>query len=138
MRQTLLGLVAALALVGAVRAQDVLPPEPGIEATIQSQIDAFLRDDLETAFGYSAPSIQGMFQTPDNFGAMVRNGYPMVWRPEDLRFGDLVDLPGGVAQTVIVTDAAGVEHWLEYRMTRTGEGWLIAGVRIVEAPGLSA
>ncbi|MGR3495586.1 DUF4864 domain-containing protein [Citreimonas sp.] len=138
MRRMLLGLVAAVALAGATPAQEVLPPEPGIETTIQSQIDAFLRDDLDEAFGYAAPSIQGMFGTPQNFGAMVRNGYPMVWRPEDLRFGDLLDLPGGLAQTVIVTDGAGVEHWLEYRMTQTDAGWRIAGVRIVEAPGLNA
>lgn len=137
MRRFVLGLMAVVALAGAGRAQDVLPPEPGIEATIRSQVDTFLRNDLDTAFGFAAPSIQGMFGTPENFGAMVRNGYPMVWRPEDLRFGDLIDLPGGLAQTVVVTDAAGGVHWLEYRMTRTEDGWLIAGVRIVEAPGLN-
>ena len=30
--------------------------------------------------------IQGMFGTPARFGLMVRNGYPMVWRPAEVEF----------------------------------------------------
>jgi hypothetical protein len=137
-RRILMALAAAAALATAAPAQEVLPPEPAIEDTIQGQIDAFLADDFATAFGFASPSIQGLFGTPENFGAMVRRGYPMVWRPEDVRFGDLVDRPGGLAQTVVLTDSRGREHWLEYRMVERDGAWRIAGVRFVEAPGLAA
>lgn len=59
--------------------------DDAIRDTIQSQIDAFRRDDFDAAFEFASPSIRQMFRTPENFGAMVRNGYPMVWRPDDVR-----------------------------------------------------
>ena len=50
----------------------------GIEATINRQIEAFQADDFATAFTFASPTIQGMFGTSDRFGAVVRQGYPMV------------------------------------------------------------
>lgn len=143
MSQGLKAMAFAAAMAGAMMvkmaaAQEVLPPEPGIEAVIEDQMQAFLEDDFAQAFRYASPSIQGMFGTPDRFGAMVRNGYPMVWRPEDVEFGALRAVPGGLSQEVIVTDGAGQIHYLAYRMTQLDGAWRIAGVRIVEAPGLNA
>jgi hypothetical protein len=138
MRKLTLGLALAATLAGSVWAQDILSPEPAIESTIQSQIDAFLKDDFETAFTFASPNIRNMFRTPENFGRMVRQGYPMVWRPEDVTFGELRELGGGLYQTVILKDAAGDLHYLAYRMDMIDGEWRISGVQILQAPDVAA
>jgi hypothetical protein len=57
------------------------PRNPAIETTIQNQLNAFIADDFATAFTFASPNIKGIFGTPENFGAMVTQGYPMVHRP---------------------------------------------------------
>lgn len=109
-----------------------------IEATILSQIEAFRADDVATAFGYASPSIRGIFETPENFGAMVRGGYPMVWRPETVEFGALREVAGRLWQRVILRDAEGRLHALDYQMIETEGGWRINGVQLLQAPGVGA
>lgn len=138
MRKGLIGLVAGLMLAGNLWAQDAMAPDAGIESTIRSQIDAFRADDFAEAFSFAAPNIQTIFRTPDNFGAMVRNGYPMVWRPSDLRFGELREIEGALWQKVIVQDAEGQTFVLDYRMVEIDGTWRISGVQILPAPELSA
>ncbi|MEL7253029.1 MAG: DUF4864 domain-containing protein [Pseudomonadota bacterium] len=125
----------AVILVCAVTA---MSPGPGkaneaVKSVISSQIDAFLNDDFVTAFDFASPMIQGIFGTPERFGAMVRNGYPMVWRPADVEFLTSEDRDGAVLQTVKITDGGGRLYFLEYEMIETDQGWLINGVRIEEA-----
>jgi hypothetical protein len=109
-----------------------------IRETIQSQFDAFLADDVATAFGFAAPGIQGIFVTPERFGDMVRNGYPMVWRPAEVKYLDLHPKRGGLWQKVMITDAAGRVHFLDYEMVATPDGIRIGGVEILPAPDLGA
>lgn len=123
---------------GTVKAQDALPREPGIEATITGQIDALLMDDFAKAFTYASPNIQGMFGTSDRFGQMVRQGYPMVWRPDDVQYLELRDVAGNLWQKVMIRDQKGGMHVLDYQMIQTAEGWKINGVQILQAPGVSA
>lgn len=138
MRMLLLSLVAGIGLTGAVWAQDRLTPNPAIEGTIQNQIDAFLKDDFGTAFGFASPSIRGMFGTPENFGAMVRRSYPMVWRPVDVDYGPLRTIEGQLSQQVLVSDAEGRRFILEYKMVQVDGAWRIAGVQVVPAPDVAA
>ena len=105
---------------------------------IQSQIEAFLAVDFETAFTFASPNIQGLFGTPERFGMMVRQGYPMVWRPADVRYVELAEIGGQVWQRVMITDQAGAVHMLGYQMIESGEGWQINGVRILQAPQVGA
>lgn len=136
MRSLFFALIASVALIQAVPAQTT--DSAGIEATIQSQLDAFLADDVTTAFGFAAPGIQGMFGTPENFGMMVQRGYPMVWRPADVQYGDLREEGSEMAQRVIITDNEGRVHVLEYRLVDQGGQWRISGVQIIDAPGVAA
>ncbi len=131
------GLVSLLCL-GVAQAQTELPPEPGIEATITAQIDAFLKDDFATAFSYASPNIQGFFGTSDRFGQMVRQGYPMVWRPDDVQYLELRDVAGNLWQKVLIRDRTGGVHVLDYQMIETGDGWKINGVQILEKPDVTA
>ena len=128
-------LAAALA-VGAAQAQEADAPE--IRGVIQDQIDAFLVDDFEEAFTHASPMIRGMFGTPERFGAMVRQGYPMVWRPSDVEFQGQREADGSVMQRLYVRGPSGDYHYLEYEMIPTEGGWKINGVQVIRAPGVGA
>lgn len=106
-----------------------------IRATIGSQIEAFRADDFAQAFTFASPSIRQVFRTPENFGAMVRGGYPMVWRPSDVRFLELREIAGALWQKVMVTDSKGRAHILDYQMIEIDGGWKINAVQLVETGG---
>ena len=132
----------AIALVFVVanegRAAELMPREPGIETTIQSQIDAFLVDDFAKAFTFASPNIKSIFGSADRFGQMVRQGYPMVWRPGEVRYLELREISGALWQKVMIRDQAGGIHLLDYQMINTGDGWQINGVQILRAPDVGA
>ena len=69
MRRLLLALSLSAGLASGAFAQS-----EEIEANIAAQIKAFEADDFVTAFTFASPNIQNLFRTPENFGAMVRNG----------------------------------------------------------------
>jgi len=129
MRNGLYAVLLAASLALPASAQE----EP-IRNTIQSQIDAFLADDFARAFTFASPTIKGIFGTPDNFGAMVQQGYPMVHRPGAVRMLELREMAGRLYQRVMITDAAGRTHLLDYEMIETPEGWQINGVSLLPAP----
>ncbi len=128
----------ALCWAGMASAADVLAREPGIEATIDSQIDAFLKDDFARAFSFASPGIQGLFVNHQRFGQMVRNGYPMVWRPADVRYLKLREVAGALWQRVLIRDRAGGVHLLDYQMVRIDGRWRINGVHILREPDIGA
>ncbi|SIO52987.1 protein of unknown function [Rhodovulum sp. ES.010] len=123
-------LMIALWLGPVARAE---PAADAIEDVISDQIAAFRADDFATAFTFASPGIQRLFGTHERLGQMVRNGYPMVWRPEDLRYLDLRGAGTARQQIVEIVDRAGQVHRLEYSMVRTASGWRIDGVRVLEA-----
>jgi hypothetical protein len=130
------GLYAAL--LAACLALPAAAQEAPIENTIRSQIDAFLADDFARAFTFASPTIKQMFGTPENFGAMVRNGYPMVYRPADVQMMELREIAGNLWQRVRITDQAGAGWFLDYMMVETAEGWQINAVQILPAPDVGA
>ncbi len=136
MRQLFLCLVLLCLPVLSAQAQEAR--NPAIETVIQQQFDAFRAEDVGTAFSFASPNIKGMFGTPENFGRMVRDGYPMVWRPAEVQFLDLRKVAGNLWQRVMVTDQAGRTHLLEYQMVETGQGWQINGVQILPQAGVGA
>jgi hypothetical protein len=120
-----------------VHAQAVKPLAPAeaaaIRTVIESQIAAFRADDAPLAFSYAAPDIRAMFGSPDNFMRMVRQGYPVVYRPVSVLFRPPVDDAGEFIQAVELSDRDGVVWLALYRMQKTKEGsdagqWRIAGV----------
>jgi uncharacterized protein DUF4864 len=105
-----------------------------IEDTIGNQISAFQVDDFVSAFEFASPNIQFIFRTPDNFGAMVQHGYPMVWRPSDVRFLELREIQGNLWQRVMIRDDDGRVHLLDYQMIQVGSSWKINGVQLLRTP----
>ncbi|WP_050604142.1 DUF4864 domain-containing protein [Ruegeria sp. 6PALISEP08] len=126
MRRLLLAISLSAGLASGAFAQSA-----EIEANIAAQIQAFKADDFATAFTFASPNIQRLFQNPDNFGAMVRNGYPMVWRPADVRFLELREIAGALWQKVMITDGNGSIHILDYQMIPLESGWKINGVQLL-------
>lgn len=133
MRKGLYAVLFAACLALPAAAQE----EP-IQKTIQSQIEAFQADDFARAFTYASPTIKGMFGTPENFGAMVKQGYPMVYRPAEVQMMDLREVAGNLWQRVRITDQAGAGWYLDYMMVETAEGWQINAVQILPAPDVGA
>ena len=112
-----------------MHAQDVSPADSAaIRDIIQSQVDAFRRDDGDAAFGYASPAIHGMFGAADIFMDMVRQGYQPVYRPKVFDFGEIVTLNGQVTQKVHVVGPDGRPVTAFYPMTQLPDGsWRIDG-----------
>ena len=123
----LLGLLAGLALPAL--AQDVSSADrAAIRDVIQSQVEAFRRDDGDAAFGFASPTIRGMFGSPAIFMDMVRQGYQPVYRPRAFDFGEIVTLDGQVTQKVHVVGPDGRPVTAYYPMTQLPDGtWRING-----------
>lgn len=124
-------LTLAIVFGSAAQAQD-----QSIEDVISSQLRAFNDRDVQKAWQYASPMIQGMFQTPENFGNMVRNGYPMVWDNADARFLDQSDVGIGIRQEVMIKGPDGAFYILDYLMVQTPNGWQINGVQVIPAPDI--
>lgn len=134
-RAALASVVALAAVFGGAAAAD---PAAETRDVIERQLEAFSRDAWAEAFTFAAPGIQDLFGTPERFGQMVRQGYPMVWRPADVEFLDLAPREdGGVVQRLRIVDEAGVEHYLLYGLAKTGDAWRIDFVTKIKAPDIS-
>ena len=106
---------------------------PGAEearAVIQSQLSAFEDEAVDTAYGFAAPNIQRIFPTPEVFGRMVRNGYPMVWNPSETSFLDAEQRGDTIVQSLRIVDQAGSSFIAEYQMVMIDGEWRISGVQI--------
>lgn len=132
MRQMLLTLVVMLGLAGPSLADDAA------RAVISAQIEAFLAEDAEQAFGFASPVIQQKFGTPERFGAMVREGYPMIWSPADLAFLKAERIDGTLWQGVSIIDRRGQGWIVDYEMIESATGWRINGVHVRPAPDTGA
>jgi hypothetical protein len=101
-----------LALLVAVFVGSILPAaaEEDVataQAVIRSQEDAFSRDDAAAAYTFAAPGIKSMYQTPDTFMFMVRDGYAPVYRHRSFEFGEAKSYEGNIYQQVHIIDANG-------------------------------
>jgi hypothetical protein len=134
MRKSILILVAAMPVAAAAQEAE---ERTAIETVIADQLADFVERDVPGAWEDASPLIQGMFGTPENFGAMVENGYPMVWDNSEARFMELREEAGALRQKVMVEDSEGRLWVLDYEMVELPEGWKINGVQVLPAPDLA-
>lgn len=109
-----------------------------IQTTIDRQIEAFQADDFELAFEFASPNLRRLFGSSENFRSMVTGGYPMVWRPSEVRYLELSQIEGSYWQKVLIKDLDGAVHILAYRMLMTELGWKINGVQLLPTPNVGA
>jgi hypothetical protein len=135
-----LGIGLALAVARAAPLPVAGPVASGdaraVRGVVAAQLDAFAQDDAARAFSYAAPAIQAMFQTPERFVAMVRAGYPVVYRNASATF--FVPQRDGeeIVQTVHLGDADGGVWLATYRLERQADGsWRIKGCDVQRASG---
>ena len=139
-RMLLKGLLSAwclwtLALATPAQAADIGAAQAKqMRAVVQAQLAAFAADDARRAFSFAAPAIRKMFGTPENFIAMVRTSYPVVYRPASVSFLKPVVVDGRFVQAVQLTDAEGGVWLALYQLQRQKNGrWLVEGVHLVES-----
>ena len=129
-RRLLFGLTGMLALVVCVVAAfaQTARPDPKTAAVpVMKQLEAFRRDDFDTAFTFASGAIRAQFDRP-SFETMVRRGYPEIARSA---FAAVVktELPSeGVAYvTVKIRGANGQSVEALYELTWEDD-WKISGV----------
>lgn len=135
MKQTVLAL--ALVVASAVPAA-ADPAGEGIRATISGQIEAFRAGDMAGAFDFASDGIRRIFGNAVTFGGMVERGYAMVIAPAEVQYGALRAEGGALVQRVLLRDATGVWHALDYLMVEEEGAWRIGGVELLAEPAIGA
>ena len=131
-----LALATACASVPAAAEPVAAADARAVRGVVAAQLDAFASDDAQRAFSYAAPAIRSMFATPERFLAMVRTGYPVVYRPASVTFLVPVQSGGEVVQGVHLGDAEGAVWLATYRLERQSDGaWRIKGCDVQPASG---
>lgn len=129
---TLLACMSAPAAAQAVSAADAR----AARSVVAAQLDAFANDDAERAFSYAAPAIRATFGSPERFLAMVRAGYPAVYRAASVTFLVPLRVHGELVQGVHLTDAEGALWLATYYLERQQDGTLrIKGCDVQPASG---
>ena len=106
-----------------------------VRNTISSQIEAFKENNIKKAYTFAAPNIQAQFPNPDVFGLMVRNGYPVIWRPKNFKFTKFQDLGNKFIQRVLFQSYDGSLETYDYILEKYDDLWKIAGVLTINLAG---
>jgi hypothetical protein len=110
------------------------PEQQAIRQVIQSQLDAFQRDDADAAYSYATPTIREKFGGAANFLQMVKTGYTPVYRPQSVAFDKLVDTQYGPDQILRLVGPDGVAYIAHYMMQKQPDGtWMINGCFLTRA-----
>ncbi len=127
---TLFFLVLLRTLVFADEGRTVMEE---VRSTISSQIDAFKENNVNKAYTFAAPNIQAQFPNPDIFGLMVRNGYPIIWKPKSFKFTEFKALGTTCIQRVLFQSDSGSIASYDYILEKNDNVWKIAGVLTVNS-----
>lgn len=137
-----LTLLFSLLLAGPVLGQ-TMPPgvtpadRTAIQGVIGHQLDAFQHDDAAGAYAMAAPNIKHIFPTADGFLAMVRSGYPAVYRPKSVEFSELALRDGDLVQEVELIGPDGKPILALYTMQQGPDGnWVISACELIPSARL--
>ena len=118
-----------------VNATNLEPPDKiatQVQAVVRAQLKAFAADDAKAAYLLAADEIQQMFGSANQFMQMVRNTYPVVYRPSAVMFYKPESRDDAVVQRVAMTDSQGVAWVAVYRLElRKNKAWRIAGCVLI-------
>ena len=119
--------------LGPARADDAAAAARSI---IESQINAFLSDDMATAYSFAAPSIKQIYPDQTRFFDMVKRGYQPVYRPGNFAFGRSKSAANGagMVQEVLISGPDGQDWTALYSLERQPDGsFKINGVQMIRA-----
>ncbi len=113
--------------------------EQAVQTVVQSQLAAFAKDDADKAFSYAAPELRKNIGSSSAFMAMVKNSYPVVYRPASVAFLKPESSGDDVIQRVQMLDASGASWLAVYSLQRQKDKtWRISGCAVVENKGRMA
>jgi hypothetical protein len=140
LRSFLAAVLMTLFSLGALAEPISSSEKAEFQRIITAQIGAFRADDGNSAYGFAAPVVRKIFPTPDVFMAMVKQGYPQVYRPQSFNFNDaLIDPLGRPAQKVTIVGPDGKTYIAVYTMEKQPDGtWLISGCTLEQIQGVDA
>ncbi|KRB57095.1 hypothetical protein ASE04_28375 [Rhizobium sp. Root708] len=124
-------ILCAASFVTTARAED---PIDTTRVMIESQIKAFLNDDVDTAYSYAAPSIKAIYPDKNLFFAMVKKSYEPVYHPGNYAFGRSRSVDNGamIYHEVLISGRDGKDWTAIYQVARQPDGsYKINGVQIV-------
>lgn len=131
--------VSCFAIGGPSDAAEVTAVDArAVRAVIEAQLAAFTADDAAKAFSFAAPGIRALFVTAERFLAMVRQAYPVVYRPASVTFLKPEWIESKLIQRVQMADAAGAPWMVVYQMERQRDrSWRIAACVAARGEGRS-
>lgn len=108
--------------------------EAKVQETITRQLEAMRAGDIDAAFARAAPSIQAMFQSPQNFMRMVQQGFPQIMQSRAHRFLKLDSDNGVYAQRVLIDSEAGTVV-ARYELIEVDGEWRISSCVLEKSEG---
>ena len=110
--------------------------EKAVLTVVQSQLAAFAKDDGEKAFSFATPELRKSFGTAATFMAMVKSGYPVVYRPASVVFLKPESANEDAVLRVRMQDRDGAAWLAVYSLQRQKDkSWRISGCAVVENKG---
>ena len=106
-----------------------------VRDTISLQIAAFKQNDIKKAYTFASANIRAQFPSPEVFGLMVRNGYPVIWKPKSFKFTRFKDLGNRCIQRVLFQSYNGSLETYDYILEKNDNLWKIAGVLSINLAG---
>ncbi|MGJ8571027.1 MAG: DUF4864 domain-containing protein [Hoeflea sp.] len=128
-------LAASLLLVLAVSTPGRADDAASARDIIESQINAFLNDDMATAYSFASPAIKQIYPDQSRFFDMVKRGYQPVYRPGNFAFGRSKSAAdgSGIVQEVIIQGPGGQDWTALYSLERQPDGsFKINGVQMIK------
>jgi hypothetical protein len=131
-----LGIVLVLAAAGlaaigsgaAVVGAQARPQAGTALEPVMQQLEAFRRDDFDTAYGFASAQIRQLFDRA-SFERMVRVGYPEIARSSSAALAELREEPDGpVYLRLLIQGANGRSVDAVYEMVVEEGAWKINGV----------
>jgi hypothetical protein len=109
------------------------------QAIIQRQLDAFKKNDADSAFSLASPGLKETYSNPHNFMDSVRSGETPFFKRRMVEYHDFVTSGDDAAQSVVLVDDDSSVWTVVYKLSRQPDGsWLIDGVVLVKSDALDA
>jgi hypothetical protein len=104
-----------------------------VQNVIFSQLTAFKENQLEKAYSFAAPNIKKQFPDYKIFGLMVKNGYPVIWKPKSYKFTKFSTNGSRSIQRVLFYSYDNKLLSYDYLLVKFDTHWKISGVIPVKA-----
>jgi len=109
--------------------------QKALEACVRSQVQAISRSDFNTALRFATRQFRDSI-SPEHFGQMVTNGYPVMVEARSVTFEPAMTVGSAMANIrVHISGASGAESAYIYQMMQDEEGnWGVSSVAPIGPP----